>query len=84
MVRLVALLGVATASLAVAASASAVNRPIHVVTTVSPGPHFFGDPIRMMSALYFGYDKEPLKEHIRSFLHQDDATVAPTPVATGE
>jgi hypothetical protein len=46
MVRLVALLGVATASLAVAASASAVNRPIHVVTTVSPGPHFFGDPIR--------------------------------------
>lgn len=46
MVRLVALLGVAAASLAVAASARAVNRPIHVVTTVSPGPHFFGDPIR--------------------------------------
>jgi hypothetical protein len=46
MVRLVTLLGVAAALLAVAASASAVNRPIHVVTTVSPGPHFFGDPIR--------------------------------------
>jgi hypothetical protein len=46
MVKLVTLLGVAAASLAVAASAGAVNRPIHVVTTVSPGPHFFGDPIR--------------------------------------
>jgi hypothetical protein len=46
MVKLFVLLGVAAASLAVAANASAVNRPIHVVTTVSPGPHFFGDPIR--------------------------------------
>jgi hypothetical protein len=46
MVKLAVLLGVAAASLAVAASASAVNRPIHLVTTVSPGPHFFGDPIR--------------------------------------
>ena len=27
--------------------------------------YFFGDPIRMMSALYFGYDKAPLKERIK-------------------
>ena len=46
MVKLIALLGAAAASLAVASSAGAVDRPIHVVTTVSPGPHFFGDPIR--------------------------------------
>jgi hypothetical protein len=46
MVKLFVLLGFAAASLAVAANASAVTRPIHVVTTVSPGPHFFGDPIR--------------------------------------
>ena len=53
--------------------------------------YFFGDPIRMMSALYFGYDKEPLKERIRSFLHQDDAAVPTTQepqsiplVATGD
>ena len=46
MVKLIAILGVAAASLALASSAKAVDRPIHVVTTVSPGPHFFGDPIR--------------------------------------
>ena len=46
MVKVIALLGAAAASLAVAASAGAVDRPIHVVTTVSPGPHFFGDPIQ--------------------------------------
>jgi hypothetical protein len=45
-VKLVVLLAVAAVSLAVAASAGAVNRPVHAVTTVSPGPHFFGDPIR--------------------------------------
>ncbi len=45
MVRLAAVLGVAAASLAFAASASAVDRPIRVVTTISPGPHFFGDRI---------------------------------------
>jgi hypothetical protein len=44
-VRLVALVAVVVASLVVASSAGAVDRPIHVVTTVSPGPHFFGDPI---------------------------------------
>ena len=44
--KVIALLGAAAASLAVAASAGAVDRPIHVVTTVSPGPHFFGDPIQ--------------------------------------
>jgi 4-hydroxyphenylacetate 3-monooxygenase len=43
--------------------------------------YFFGDPIRMMSALYFGYDKAPLKERIKEFLHQDDAPAAP--VAAG-
>jgi hypothetical protein len=46
MVRLVAFLGAAAASLVLAASAGAVDRPINVVTTISPGPHFFGDPIR--------------------------------------
>jgi len=45
-VKVIALLAAAAASLAVAASAGAVDRPIHVVTTVSPGPHFFGDPIQ--------------------------------------
>ena len=44
--KVIALLAAAAASLAVAASAGAVDRPIHVVTTVSPGPHFFGDPIQ--------------------------------------
>jgi hypothetical protein len=44
-VKLIALLGVAAASLVVASSAGAVDRPVNVVTTVSPGPHFFGDPI---------------------------------------
>jgi hypothetical protein len=46
MVKLTALLGIAVTSLAFAASASAVDRPLRVVTTVSPGPHFFGDQIR--------------------------------------
>jgi hypothetical protein len=46
MVRLVALLGITTASLAVASGAAAADRPIHFVTRVSPGPHFFGDQIR--------------------------------------
>jgi len=45
-VKLAVLLGIAAASLAVAASAGAADRPVHVVTTVSPGPHFFGDQIR--------------------------------------
>jgi hypothetical protein len=26
----------------------------------------------MMSALYFGYDKEPLKQRIRDFLHREE------------
>jgi hypothetical protein len=46
MVKLAAVLGVTGASLAFAASASAVDRPVRVVTTISPGPHFFGDQIR--------------------------------------
>jgi 4-hydroxyphenylacetate 3-monooxygenase len=33
---------------------------------------FFGDPIRMMSALYNVYDKEPLMERVRAFLDRDD------------
>jgi hypothetical protein len=45
MVKLVVLLAAAAASLTVAASASAADRPIQLVTAVSPGPHFFGDPI---------------------------------------
>ncbi|GHF54916.1 4-hydroxyphenylacetate 3-monooxygenase [Deinococcus metalli] len=37
--------------------------------------HFFGDPIRMTSALYEVYDKEPYVRRIRQFLEQ------PRPVA---
>ena len=29
---------------------------------------FFGDPVRMASALYGIYDKEPLMERVRQFL----------------
>jgi len=45
MVKLVVLIAVAAASLAAAAGAGAAERPIQLVTAVSPGPHFFGDPI---------------------------------------
>lgn len=38
---------------------------------------FFGDPIRMMSALYTIYDKQPAIERVRAFLHQDDPPTAP-------
>uniref|UniRef100_UPI0025F16A02 4-hydroxyphenylacetate 3-hydroxylase C-terminal domain-containing protein n=1 Tax=uncultured Deinococcus sp. TaxID=158789 RepID=UPI0025F16A02 len=37
--------------------------------------HFFGDPIRMHSALYEVYDKGPYVQRIRQFLDQ------PKPVA---
>ena len=33
---------------------------------------FFGDPSRMASALYNVYDKEPLMERVRDFLHESD------------
>lgn len=33
---------------------------------------FFGDPVRMASALYGIYDKEPLMEHVRQFLLRAD------------
>ncbi len=33
---------------------------------------FFGDPVRMMSALYTIYDKEPYKKRIRGFLDSSD------------
>ena len=33
---------------------------------------FFGDPVRMASALYNWYDKEPYKQRIREFLHRED------------
>jgi 4-hydroxyphenylacetate 3-monooxygenase len=33
---------------------------------------FFGDPVRMAGNLYNGYDKEPYKERIRSFLHREE------------
>jgi 4-hydroxyphenylacetate 3-monooxygenase len=33
---------------------------------------FFGDPVRMAGALYNWYDKEPYKQRIREFLHQDE------------
>jgi aromatic ring hydroxylase len=37
---------------------------------------FFGDPVRMMSALYNVYDKEPLMQRVRAFLARDDAPSA--------
>jgi hypothetical protein len=33
---------------------------------------FFGDLVRMASALYGIYDKEPLMEHVRRFLARED------------
>ena len=33
---------------------------------------FFGDPVRMASALYGIYDKEPLMERVRQFLARQD------------
>ncbi len=35
---------------------------------------FFGDPVRMASALYHIYDKEPLMERVRQFLAREDET----------
>ena len=32
--------------------------------------HFFGDPVRMHSALYEVYDKKPYVQRIRDFFHQ--------------
>jgi 4-hydroxyphenylacetate 3-monooxygenase len=32
---------------------------------------FFGDPVRMAGALYNWYDKEPYKQRIREFLHDE-------------
>ncbi|HET7035277.1 MAG TPA: 4-hydroxyphenylacetate 3-monooxygenase, oxygenase component [Thermomicrobiaceae bacterium] len=39
---------------------------------------FFGDPVRMASALYTGYDKEPYKQRIQEFL---EAVTAQDPTA---
>ena len=33
---------------------------------------FFGDPVRMASAYYSWYDKEPYKERVRQLLHWED------------
>jgi 4-hydroxyphenylacetate 3-monooxygenase len=33
---------------------------------------FFGDPVRMASAYYAWYDKEPYKERVRSLLHRGE------------
>ena len=33
---------------------------------------FFGDPVRMWSALYQTYDKEPYREKVRAFLERAD------------
>lgn len=41
---------------------------------------FFGDPVRMAGALYFSYDKNPMKERVRRFL---DRTPIPEPPETG-
>lgn len=37
---------------------------------------FFGDPVRMAGALYFSYDKQPMKDRVAAFL---DRTPIPTP-----
>jgi 4-hydroxyphenylacetate 3-monooxygenase len=34
---------------------------------------FFGDPVRMASAYYVWYNKEPYKERVRELLHRKDA-----------
>jgi len=33
---------------------------------------FFGDPVRMMSALYNVYDKQPLMDRVKEFLARDE------------
>ena len=33
---------------------------------------FFGDPVRMASAYYAWYDKEPYKERVKELLHRKD------------
>lgn len=38
--------------------------------------HFFGDPIRMSSALYEVYDKQPYVERVQRFLQQDEKVAA--------
>ncbi len=37
---------------------------------------FFGDPVRMAGALYFSYDKQPMKDRVAAFL---DRTPIPSP-----
>ncbi len=34
---------------------------------------FFGDPVRMASAFYTWYDKEPYKQRVRELLHREDS-----------
>jgi 4-hydroxyphenylacetate 3-monooxygenase len=41
---------------------------------------FFGDPVRMAGAMLRGYDRTPQMEHVRRFLHREDA-VAPLAAA---
>ncbi len=33
---------------------------------------FFGDPVRMASAYYSWYDKEPYKQRVKELLHRGD------------
>jgi 4-hydroxyphenylacetate 3-monooxygenase len=33
---------------------------------------FFGDPVRIAAGLYTWYNKEPLKERVKQFLHRED------------
>ena len=40
---------------------------------------FFGDPVRMMNALYNVYDKEPLMDRVRAFLARDDEPSSSSP-----
>lgn len=43
--------------------------------------HFFGDPVRMHSALYEVYDKAPYVQRIREFIHQTSADQTKTVAA---
>ena len=38
---------------------------------------FFGDPVRMASALYTSYDKEPYKRRVQAFLDRPDQATSP-------
>lgn len=42
--------------------------------------YFFGDPIRMFMTYYNSYDKTPMVDRVKDFLHRDKAATADSPV----